>query len=146
MPVVRMEERHLEALARLEALCFSSPWSQNALREELSNPQAVFLVAEEGGQVAGYAGMHDILGEGYIANVAVFPAFRRKGIGARLMEAFIAYARQNALSLLTLEVRESNLTAIRLYTRFGFCLEGRRRRFYQDPTEDALIYTRRFSQ
>lgn len=144
MPVVRMALRHLPALAELEALCFSKPWSQNALEEELQNPLAVFFVSEEDGQAAGYAGMHDIAGEGYIANVAVFPDRRGRGVASGLMEALVAYALARRLSLLTLEVRESNEAAIRLYTRFGFALEGRRRRYYQSPTEDALIYTRRF--
>ena len=74
--IVAMEQRHLDRLAELEAMCFSTPWSRKALEEELDNPNAVFLVAEEEGAPLGYAGMHCAAGEGYVDNVAVFPAAR----------------------------------------------------------------------
>ena len=143
MTVVRMTEAHIGALAALECACFSHPWSEQALRDELDNPTAVFFVAVgEDGAVRGYVGMHHILDEADITNVAVFPAARRQGVGRALIQAVADYAAKQALVRVTLEVRASNAAAIALYEGFGFVQDGRRPRFYSDPTEDALLYSR----
>lgn len=142
MKIVPMEERHLEELARLEQECFSHPWSRQALEEELSNPAAVFLVAVEGEGVVGYAGMHVVWGEGYIDNIAVFPHARRKGVGRKLVQALIDWMDHHEGLFLTLEVRPSNEAAVLLYHSVGFEEAGRRKGFYQDPKEDALLMTR----
>lgn len=137
MCIVPMREEHVPALAALEAVCFADPWSENALREELFNPCARFIVAVYKGEIAGYLGCHHIGDEGFIANVAVFPAYRRRGIG----KALVAAAFTDDLMRLTLEVRASNEAAIALYRSLGFVEEGRRPRFYSHPTEDALLYS-----
>src|SRR5699024_9267093 len=110
--------------------------------EELSNPAAVFLVAVEEDTVLGYAGMHVVYGEGYIDNIAVFPAARRKGVGRRLIEALVDWMEHHEGVFLTLEVRPSNEAAVLLYQSVGFREAGRRKGFYQDPEEDALLMTR----
>ena len=137
--VVPMSEAHLPALAALEACCFADPWSETALREELTNPLAHFIVALCDGEIAGYLGCHHIVDEAFIANVAVFPAFRRRGVGRALVET----AKSDAVSLyrLTLEVRASNEGAIALYRSLGFIEDGVRPRFYAHPTEDAVLYS-----
>ena len=142
MTIVPMEERHLDALARLERLCFSRPWSRQALKEELTNPAACFLVGEEAGEVLGYAGMHCAAGECYVDNVAVFPEARRQGVGRKLMEALLQAAAARGGEFLSLEVRPSNLEALALYRGLGFREVGRRRRFYDDPVEDGLLLTK----
>lgn len=142
--IVPMEERHIEALAQLEMLCFSDPWSRNALREELRNPLAAFFVAEIDGCAVGYAGLNFVLDEGYIANIAVHPDFRRRGAAAALLQRLADFAHKKNLSYLTLEVRQSNSRAIGIYEKAGFRREGRRKNFYENPREDALIMTKRF--
>lgn len=142
MTIVPMEERHLDDLARLERLCFSRPWSRQALKEELTNPAACFLVGEEAGEVLGYAGMHCAAGECYVDNVAVFPEARRQGVGRKLMEALLQAAAARGGEFLSLEVRPSNLEALALYRGLGFREVGRRRRFYDDPVEDGLLLTK----
>ena len=144
MKIVPMEEQHLDALAQLEQICFSHPWSREALGEELSNPAAVFLVAVEEDAILGYAGMHVVCGEGYIDNIGVFPAARRKGVGRRLIESLIDWMEHHDGIFLTLEVRPSNEAAVLLYQSAGFQEVGRRKGFYQDPEEDALLMTRNF--
>lgn len=141
MTVVPMGERHLDEIARLESLCFSEPWSRKALEEELENPTAMFLVAEENGVVLGYAGMHAVCGEGYIDNIAVFPEHRRNGVARRLITELADRLSQQDGEFLTLEVRASNEAAISLYHSIGFLEVGRRPRFYTNPTEDALLLT-----
>lgn len=135
--IVPMAENHLPALAELESLCFADPWSESALREELGNPCARFLVALCDGEVAGYLGCHHIAGEGFIANIAVLPAYRRRGIARALVQA----AQAKPLSRLTLEVRASNEAAIALYRSLGFVEDGVRPHFYSHPTEDAVLYS-----
>ena len=142
--VVPMQPKHIEDLERLEQECFSTPWSFDSLVSELSNPLAVFRVAEIGGQVAGYVGMQHIVDEGYICNIAVFPQYRQRGVATQLMEALHQYARENDMVSLSLEVRESNIIAQQFYEKFHFETVGKRKRFYSNPTEDALIMTRTF--
>ena len=82
--------------------------------------------------------------EGYITNVAVSQKERRKGIGTALLNRVFSYSKDNNLSFVSLEVRESNREAISLYTALGFKEEGKRKNFYDKPKEDALILTKRF--
>ncbi len=144
--IVPMEEKHIPALAQLERLCFSQPWTENGLRSELGNRLAVFCVAEQNGQVLGYAGMHCVMGECYINNIAVFPQYRGSGIGTRLVQELIGQAIQRDGLFLTLEVRASNEQAVSLYQRLGFYKAGCRKNFYTAPTEDGLIMTKDLKQ
>ena len=162
MQIVSMTAEHVSRLAELEKLCFSEPWSEKSLTEEIDNPAACFLVAMQqdevlgyggmhtvlgyGGMhtVLGYGGMHTVLGESYVDNIAVFPEFRGHGVGRTLMEALIEKARENGGVFITLEVRTSNLPAIAMYRSLGFTEAGVRRNFYTEPREDALIFTLSF--
>ena len=144
--IVPMDRSHLPQIAALERQCFSAPWTEGMLEEELYNPQASFLVAEaEDGGVLGYAGLHAVLDEGYIDNVAVEPDARRHGVASALLEVFCRFAQAN-LAFLTLEVRKSNAPAIALYTRHGFEQVGIRPGYYDRPREDAVIMTRYFTR
>ena len=92
--LVPMDRSHLSGVAELERLCFSTPWNETMLEEELFNPTASFIVAEGAeGEVLGYAGLHVVLDEGYIDNVAVRPSCRRQGIGAGCWMCFAALGR-----------------------------------------------------
>ena len=146
--IIPMSAEHLDALASLERICFSRPWSRQMLADELDNQCAAFLVAlePETDKVIGYAGLLVAADEGYITNVAVFPPYRRRGVAGKLLDVFLRFARANHLAFLTLEVRPSNAAAIALYTRFGFREAGRRRNYYDLPREDALILTRTFGE
>ena len=142
MHIVSMTDRHVSRIAELERACFHAPWSADSLREELTNPHAVFRVAEDpSGQVLGYVGMHHLVDEGYITNVAVFPAARRRGVAAALLAHLAAYGTEHSLYRITLEVRVSNTPAITLYEGAGYVRDGVRPGFYSHPTEDAAIYS-----
>ncbi|MDD7289091.1 MAG: ribosomal protein S18-alanine N-acetyltransferase [Clostridiales bacterium] len=142
--LVPMDRSHLAGVAELERMCFSAPWNEAMLEEELYNDTASFIVAEgEDGQVLGYAGLHVILDEGYIDNVAVRPTCRRQGIADRLLDVFCRFGQAN-LAFLTLEVRPSNTAAVALYEKHGFREAGRRKDYYENPKEDALLLTREF--
>ena len=143
--IVPMTADHLDEVAELERICFSTPWSRNMLAEELDNALSAFLVAlDEEENVVGYAGLQVILDEGYIANIAVRPDRRRQGIAGKLLQVFLDFAQGNRLAFLSLEVRASNYDAIALYGSRGFRSVGRRKNYYEHPREDALIMTKEF--
>ena len=147
MTVVPFARAHVAEAAALERLCFSAPWSAQALAEELDNPQAVFRAAvDENGRLLGYAGMFHVVDEGFFANVAVLPDCRRQGVASALMDALRAYGETHGLCRLTLEVRVSNAAAIALYERHGYVRDGIRRGFYCEPREDAAIYSLYFAK
>ena len=142
--LVPMDRSHLSGVADLEKLCFTTPWNEAMLEEELYNDTASFIVAQgENGEVLGYAGLHVILDEGYIDNVAVRPEYRRQGIADQLLDVFCRFGEAH-LRFLTLEVRPSNTSAVALYEKHGFKEAGRRKNYYTDPTEDALLLTKEF--
>ncbi len=144
--IVPMDRGHIDQIVSLERQSFSTPWSKASLEEELYNPQASFLVAEgENGEVLGYAGLHVVLDEGYIANFAVFPQYRRQGVAGQLLDVYCRFGEAN-LAFLTLEVRLSNRAAIELYMGRDFEQVGRRPGFYENPTEDAILMTRFFKE
>ena len=137
--IERMTADRVSAVAELEALCFSDPWSENSVASELKNPLSVWLVATEEDRVVGYVGSQTVMGETDMMNVAVHPDHRRRGIARRLIEALIEALKTRDSHSLTLEVRASNGSAIALYADLGFEEAGRRRNYYRNPKEDALI-------
>ena len=139
-----MTAEHIPQIAALDKTCFSHPWSEELLRQALWNEAAAIVVAEgEDGTVLGYAGVSTVLDEGYIDNVAVDPRFRRQGVADELLSALVRFGRAK-LAFLTLEVRASNAPAIALYAKHGFQEAGRRKHYYHDPREDAIIMTLEF--
>ena len=139
MTIVKMKECHVSAVAALEKICFSDPWSENSVSSELKNKLSLWLVAEENGTVAGYIGSQTCGEESDVMNVAVHPDFRRRGIAEALVNALVEELKAIGSHCLTLEVRASNVPAIALYEKMGFSEIGRRKNYYRNPREDALI-------
>ena len=137
--IVEMGDAHVAEVARLETVCFSDPWSERSIASELSNPLSYWLVALDGGKIAGYVGSQSVLGESDMMNVAVDPDYRRQGIAEQLVTELIAALKDRGNYQLTLEVRASNTPAQKLYEKLGFVSVGKRPRYYQNPKEDALI-------
>ena len=141
-PFIRpIREEDVKGIHEIETLCFPMPWSEESILHDVKeNPVARWLVMDDGeGRVLAYAGMWFVLDEAHICNVAVHPGARRLGYGCRIMEALIDLARENCMSMMTLEVRRSNLPAQNLYHACGFIDVGYRKRYYEDNKEDALI-------
>lgn len=130
-------------IAELERECFSEPWSEKALLESMQAGTKFFAVCQAS-TVLGYVGISTVLDEGYITNVAVTKSARRQGVASLLMHRLSVLARENSLSFISLEVRASNDSARALYQKFGYRDEGLRKGFYRNPTEDAVIMTKRF--
>ena len=140
-----MTAEHIEGLVKIENASFSKPWTYSGFENELSNETANFLVAVYDNTEIGYIGFHTVLDEGYVANVAVLPEFRRHGIASILLENAMEICREKSLAFLSLEVRKSNEKAISLYNKFGFKNVGERKNFYTSPTENAYIMTLNFT-
>ncbi len=136
-----MAESDIKEIAELEKECFSEPWSEDSLKDELTNETARFYVLRDNEKLLGYIGANNICGEVYITNVAVNGAYRGKGYGKKLVNHLVQQSELEKALFVTLEVRESNEKAIKLYEKCGFKKIGERKNFYSKPTENGLIYT-----
>lgn len=139
MIIRRMNLEDVSAIAELEKVCFSDPWSENSIASEVENPLSYWLVAEVDGMVVGYVGSQTVLDAADMMNLAVSPDYRQQGVGQALVNALVEHLQQNKVIALLLEVRVSNAPAIALYESLGFEQVGRRPRYYHNPREDALI-------
>lgn len=137
----KMMPEDADAVARVEAACFPVPWSRESFWREASNENTSYILAidEATGEVIGYAGCWILADEAQITNVAILPGYRGCGAGTRLMAASIEAALARGASAMTLEVRPSNAPALALYHHFGFQEAGRRKGYYSDNGEDAII-------
>lgn len=139
--ICKMTAEDIKDVAEIEKECFSAPWSEKSLSDELTNDTARFFVLKFEGETAGYIGANNAANEVYITNVAVLPKFRRRGFGEKLLSYLCFVSTQEGADFISLEVRKSNKNAIRLYEKCGFEKVGERKNFYTNPDEDAFIYT-----
>ncbi|MDU1413074.1 MAG: ribosomal protein S18-alanine N-acetyltransferase [Clostridium sp.] len=120
-------------------LSFSVPWSLSSLEKELTNPNALYIVVKLGEKVVGFGGIWVVFDEATVINIAVHPDYRGIHISDIIMENLINKAKSMGACSMTLEVRISNITAIKLYEKYGFIIEGTRKNFYDNPKEDGHI-------
>ena len=145
MEIIRMNESHVASVAAIDKECFGrDAWSEKSVAGELTNALALWLVAVEGENVAGYVGSQTVCNETDMMNVAVTADFRRRGIGELLVTALVEELKAIDSHCLTLEVRASNTPAQAMYEKLCFVEIGRRPRYYQNPKEDALILRKDF--
>lgn len=131
----------IPAMVSIENECFSEPWSEKAFRAAFTDGISYFISAKTDGILVGYAGMYNVLDEGYVYNLAVSEKFRGNKIGKKLIKNLLDYSKNKNLSFLSLEVRKSNQIAINLYQKAGFEIIGTRKDFYNFPKEDGIIMT-----
>ena len=151
MIIREMKREDTEQVARIEAQCFSLPWSKQGFLDSIAREDTIFLVAvgqqeandcvktESEEIILGYIGLYTSFDEGEITNVAVSPEYRKQGIGDQLVTAMQKAAKEKNLERIILEVRAANEPALSLYNRKGFVKLGIRKNFYEMPTEDAII-------
>lgn len=135
------------AILKIERECpTAAHWSEDAYQQLWGNPQAdrVGFVAEAAGEVVGLLVAREIAGEWELENVAVAETAQHRGVGTALLQKLFGLITNSRGSRLFLEVRESNLAARRLYESQGFELAGRRKNYYADPPEDALLFEKKF--
>jgi len=139
----RLEQRDLDTVEEIERASYPTPWSRSMFAAELRKPSAIALGAYlEEGELVGYAFVSRYVDAWHVMNVAVSPAFRRRGIASTLLQRLFEITASDPRRGYTLEVRVSNAEAIRLYERLGFESRGIRRGYYTDNREDALIMWR----
>lgn len=140
--VRRMTVEDLPAVRALEAESFDQSWPATAFEHELSqNPAARYIVVEQDGVPVAFGGLWLQFDQAHIVTVAVAPPARGRGLGRLAVHALIAVADAFQMADVTLEVRESNAAARGLYRTYGFYEVGRRKRYYADNGEDAIIMT-----
>lgn len=139
----KMRQEDTAAVSRLESEVFTMPWSESAFRKMAEEENAIYIVAVYQDTIIGNCGVRNILGEGEITNVAVGEKYRGHGVAKRMFRMLLAEGKERGIDAFTLEVRKSNLPAIRLYESFGFETAGVRPRFYEKPVEDALVMWKR---
>lgn len=140
LEVMQMRLTDIPAVHEIERLSFRVPWPSYAFEQELrTNRLAHYVVARLGERIVGFAGLWLMADEAHVTTFGVHPDVRRRGIGLRMMLALLELSLQIGAARMTLEVRVSNEAAQRLYHRFGFVVVGRRKRYYTDDGEDALI-------
>ncbi len=134
-----MTQDDAEAVAAVEAQCFAMPWKRDDFWREAKNELASYIVAELDGKIVAYAGAWVSFNQADVMNVAVAADFRGQGLGTLLFAELIKTVKARGATAITLEVRPSNKAAIKLYENFGLRSVGRRKGYYLDNGEDALI-------
>ena len=134
-----MEQADLKIVAALEQEAFSDAWNESMLEEELNNRLSTYIVMLQQGELIGYAGFMLVVGEADVTRVAVFKAQRGKGLGNLLTAQLVSKAWELEAEAITLDVRESNVPAIRAYEKNGFKSVGIRPDYYEKPREGAVI-------
>jgi ribosomal-protein-alanine N-acetyltransferase len=141
-----MRPTDLDEVVAIERASFTMPWSRGAFLYEIEqNRVAHCHVVRESGVIIGYLCVWEIADEVHVTNIAIHPAHRRRGIARELLAGLIADARARDLRMIVLEVRPSNHQAIALYESFNFRVTGRRRGYYYDTGEDALVMETRLA-
>ena len=138
----RLQLKDLNAIEEIERRSYPTPWSRSMFAGELAKPASVCLGAFEGERMAGYMIISRYVDAWHVMNIAVDPDFRRRGIATALLEQLFELTEDQGRLGYTLEVRVSNVGAIKLYERLGFHSRGIRRGYYTDNREDALIMWR----
>jgi len=140
----RLTPENLNAVVELDRLCFGGLWTQEGYSRELdsSHSDLFGLFLPSSALLVGFGCLWSIVDEAHITILAVHPRYQRRGLGQALLVALLLSANGRGLERASLEVRASNNSAIFLYQKFGFETAGRRKRYYQDTGEDALILWR----
>jgi ribosomal-protein-alanine N-acetyltransferase len=134
-----LSAHRIPAILEIEREANPAPWSEQSFLNELKNPQSMFLVAIADARLVGYGGYWRCIDEAHITTVAISAMSRRQGLGMRLMKELLLKAREEGMTCSTLEVRASNEAAVRLYERLGYVTAARRKNYYPDNKEDALV-------
>lgn len=144
--IQNMKVEHIPQIIEIENNSFSTPWSPESFRYEVENNEfADYIVLVNGAEVVGYAGIWLIIDEAHLTTIAVKESFKGNGLGEKMIIELIRRVLLKGGTRMTLEVRPSNLSAQSLYNRMGFVSYGRRKGYYTDNNEDAIIMWKELS-
>ena len=134
-----MTEEDIDGVLAVEKESFSTPWTERLFFDEVRNSRTIYYVCCEDDEIIAYGGMWHVVDEGQITNVAVKKDFRKMGVGSKVLNELILWAKSHDIAVIGLEVRAGNENALLLYKKFGFEAVGRRKDYYKNPTEDAIL-------
>jgi len=134
-----LKEAHIPRILEIESASNSAPWSDRSFRNEATNPQSIFLVAFADEQIVGFGGLWLCVDEAHITTLSVAPEYRRRGLGRVIMFELLRRGQERGMTCSTLEVRAGNTPAIELYKSLGYVDTARRRGYYPDNREDAIV-------
>lgn len=142
LQVASMQESDLPAVMEIERSSFSCPWDEASFREGLrqANHHVYFLVTRRHQNPIAFINFWVVEDDAHIANFAVSPDYRNRGVGKYLFAESLAYIRKLGGDRVSLEVRVSNIPAQHLYRQFGFRIVGTRKKYYMDNREDAYVF------
>ncbi|MCS7215649.1 MAG: ribosomal protein S18-alanine N-acetyltransferase [Thermodesulfovibrio sp.] len=133
-----LKEQDLPHVLDIAKVSFSVPWSLEAFKSEIFNPNSILRIAELDGEIAGYIVLRKIIDQSELLSIAVKPGLRRKGIATELIKNVLNEIK-SSIKCCFLEVRVSNFEAISLYEKIGFKKVGKRKNYYLLPKEDATV-------
>ena len=140
MAVVRlMQKRDLERVLEMEQAYFSKPWSRKSFCDALDAEGTLYFSAQEGQAVVGYCGFFLSYESADLCNMVVEKHMRQQGIGEQMLRTAFPILRSQGVEQVFLEVRETNLPAICLYEKMNFQIIGKRKGYYSEPVEDAVL-------
>lgn len=134
-----LREEHIQKILEIESRTNGAPWSERAFRNELTHSDRIFLVGLAGGEIAAYGGVWLVIDEAHVTTLAVAESSRRQGIGEALMIQLLDQSKDAGMVCSTLEVRAGNEAALRLYEKLGYREVARRKGYYPDNKEDAVV-------
>ena len=143
--ITKLTHDDLDGIFEVEKDSFPIPWPISSFEEELKNILATYLVAKIENKVVGYIGMWFVMDECHITNIAVHSEYRKNKIATRLINEMLNLCKEHKTNYIMLEVRESNIPAIKLYSSFGFTEEVIRKDYYKNPDgtrEDAIVMSK----
>jgi ribosomal-protein-alanine N-acetyltransferase len=146
--ILLKKEKYINVIHRLETKIFTDPWSKKMIKNEFNNKLTLIIgvVNAKNKELVGYSFLFNIFDEIHINNIAVKKDFRNKGLGKKQLDFIISYGIENNFNRITLEVRESNTPAIYLYKSYNFKLLSRRKDYYTNPNEDALVLVKNLKE
>ena len=139
MRFVPLVKDHIEPILEIEKESNGSPWSSRSFEKEIGHETSEFLVAVKGREVVGYAGAWIVVDECHVTTIAVAPEYRRQGLGIQMMDEILARSKERGVLCAVLEVRADNEAAIKMYEKLGFTISGKRKAYYPDNKEDAVV-------
>ena len=140
--IVNVQENYIDDIFAIESKEIIVPWSKDALLSLIRQQNIIFRVMLLDDEVIGYYSFQKVFDEGYINNIAIKREYQSKGYGTKLFEDLIERAHKFEVNALTLEVEVDNDRAIKLYKKFGFQEEGRRKNFYLNKKDAIIMWLR----
>ena len=139
MEIKKASSLDASSLSSIHNACFSENWSEDSFKERMTDGSIwTFFILKDKKEI-GYLSAYTIVDEASIVNIAVLDEYRKKGYGSAILEKFITYCKETNVAKIMLEVRESNIGAIKLYQKYGFCEVGKSPKHYSNPVEDAIL-------